>query len=59
MKKTVKELEAELLLKDSLKTERDISNTTYALKWTERFLIWAGTLIGLAIIAAFMRLVLK
>jgi len=59
MKKTAKELQAELDLNKHFREHRRESSLLYAPMWVKVVLVWVGTVFGGAVILAVLRLVLK
>lgn len=59
MRKTNEQLEEELRCIEVTKQEREISNKTYSLKWVEKGALWILGLIGAALVAAWVRLIIK
>lgn len=57
--KTREELEHELFHRQRMEEERVRADGRYAMKWTEKALIGGAVLIGSALLAALMRVVLK
>lgn len=56
--KTKQQLEIENAVMTSNKEERKISDLKYAPMWVKVVLVWGGGIIGLAVINAFMNLIL-
>ena len=56
---TKEQLQNKIDQEECLKKEREISDRLYAIKLVEKIVFWFAAAVGAAIVAEFMRLILK
>lgn len=58
-RKTNEQYQEEERCRQVTETEREVSNKSYSFKWVEKGALWVLALIGAALVAAWVRLILK